>query len=396
MLEIDVMQLIAQGEGTKTEFKRDDVRPEALAKEITALANVHGGIILLGVEDDGQISGITKGNLQEWLMDAVIGQYTHPINLPDYDEVRIDEKTVAVVTVHEGMGKPYVVRQNNREDIYMRMGSTCQLATREQTARLFDRGGLLATDKLPVPGSSLHDLDIYRVKDYFSSIYDEDPDEATLVDWLTGRDLMCPLVGNDVCTIAGLVLFGKRPSRRLPQASIRMAVYNADDKVLNATMDKDLSAPFVGSRELENYATPSTPEQVVELLQPHISKEVMKGMNRIRQWDYPKNVIRELVINAFAHRDWTRNTDTEISVYNDRMEIISSGALPNGMTIEKLKGGQRVPRNNNIINVLRDYGLMEHQGMGIRRIVIPTMRKHNNTEPEFEATEDLVKVTLRK
>ena len=119
-------------------------------------------------------------------------------------------------------------------------------------------------------------------------------------------------------------------------------------------------------------------------------------MTRRRYWDYPEDVIRELAVNAFAHRDWTRNTDIEISLYADRIEIISPGALVNGMTIDKLKAGQRVSRNNNIVSVLRDCGLMEHQGMGIRRKVIPLMKKHNGTEPDFEATEDYFKVTLWK
>ena len=77
-------------------------------------------------------------------------------------------------------------------------------------------------------------------------------------------------------------------------------------------------------------------------------------------------------------------------------EVVSPGAMPNGMTIEKLKAGQREPRNHDIINVLRDQGLMEHQGMGIRQTVIPAMLKHNGVEPDFEAAEDYCKATLRK
>ena len=117
-------------------------------------------------------------------------------------------------------------------------------------------------------------------------------------------------------------------------------------------------------------------------------------MQRERHWDYPVDVIRELVVNAYAHRDWTKNTDVEVGVYSNRMEIISPGALPNGCTVEKVKAGLRVPRNPNMVNILRDYGFMEHLGMGIRRKVIPLMKEHNGTEPEFEATEDYFKVTL--
>ena len=105
--------------------------------------------------------------------------------------------------------------------------------------------------------------------------------------------------------------------------------------------------------------------------------------------------IRELIINAYAHRDWTRQNTVEVTVYSDRMEIISPGALPNGITVEKIKAGERTPRNNKIINIFRDYGLMESQGMGIRRKVIPLMREENGCEPIFEAAEDYFKVSCQ-
>ena len=406
MIASEVLERIAQGEGAKTEFKRDDVRAERLAREIVSFANMNGGVILLGVDDDGRVSGVSRRDLQAWLMDAVIGRCVHPPILPDYEEFSIEGKTVAVVAVHEGMGKPYVLRHNDREDIYLRMGNTCRLATREQAVRLYDRGGLLAMDKLPAHGSSFADLDERRCADYFANINqsadaarEKTPGEKELTDWLLNRDLMRRTSNGVVCAIAGLVMFGKRPARRLPQAAVRLAVYSGADKsIADSLMDEDLSAPFVGLRQSgeADYMEPSVPDRVMGMLRPHISREALEGAHRKRHWDFPEVAIRELVVNAFAHRDWTRGTDIEISVYNNRMEVVSPGALPNGMTIKKLKAGQRVPRNHNIINVLRDYGLMEHQGMGIRRAVMPSMLKHNGTEPEFEATEDLFRVTLWK
>ena len=82
MLKSDLLQLIANGENSGIEFKRDDLRPEQLAKEIVALANLKGGSILLGVEDDGSISGIQRENLELWVMDTIFGRYVHPMILP--------------------------------------------------------------------------------------------------------------------------------------------------------------------------------------------------------------------------------------------------------------------------------------------------------------------------
>jgi len=82
MLKSDLLQLIANGENSGVEFKRDDLRPEQLAKEIVALANLKGGSILLGVEDDGSISGIQRDDLELWVMDTVFGRFVHPMILP--------------------------------------------------------------------------------------------------------------------------------------------------------------------------------------------------------------------------------------------------------------------------------------------------------------------------
>lgn len=159
-----------------------------------------------------------------------------------------------------------------------------------------------------------------------------------------------------------------------------------------------LDLPFVGLQERRErtFVEQSLPNRVLSYLQPHLSRERLEGMRRLRQWDYPTEVIRELLVNAFAHRDWTRPTDVQITVFADRLEVNSPGALPNGVTVEKAKEGLRVPRNSNIVNILRDYDFMERRGMGIRRKVIPLTRAHNGTEPEFEATDDYFKVILWK
>lgn len=90
MLQAQLMALIANGENSGLEFKRDDLRPEQLAREIVALANLQGGQVLIGVEDDGSISGITRPDLEHWVMDTVFSRYIHPLILPFYEEVALD------------------------------------------------------------------------------------------------------------------------------------------------------------------------------------------------------------------------------------------------------------------------------------------------------------------
>ena len=102
------------------------------------------------------------------------------------------------------------------------------------------------------------------------------------------------------------------------------------------------------------------------------------------------------MINALMHRDWTKQDCVRVVVYSDRLEVISPGALPNGLTVESIKRGASDPRNPVMVRVFGRYGYLEAQGMGIRLKVIPLMREHNGCDPEFEATEQYFKVTLCK
>jgi ATP-dependent DNA helicase RecG len=107
MLRSELLEIISNGENSGVEFKRDDVRPEQLGKEIVALVNLRGGQILLGVEDDGTISGIQRRNLEEWVMDTVFAKKVHPMILPFYEEVLMaDGKRVAIISFPQGTSKP--------------------------------------------------------------------------------------------------------------------------------------------------------------------------------------------------------------------------------------------------------------------------------------------------
>jgi len=337
-----ITEIIAAGENAKTEFKRDDARPERLAREIVSFANMNGGRILLGVEDDGAVSGVQRADLQAWLMDTVIGRYVTPQIIPDYAEVDMDGATVAVVDVPLGAAKPYAVRRGDKLDYYLRLGNTCQLASREQLARLFESGGLVSMEKMPVHGSDLDELDMRRLREYFQEILGEEE----ITDWprkLLHRELLVQANGDAevYCSFAAYALFALQPKLRLPQAGLRLLVFPGADMDYNANLDEVLDIPFVGlgKQRRDAFIEQSLPNRALSYLQAHISEEKLTDMTRSRHWDYPPEVIRELLVNAFAHRDWTKQRDARLAVYSDRMEITSPGALPNGMTVEKNQRG---------------------------------------------------------
>ncbi len=409
MLKTELYEIIANGENSGVEFKRDDCRPEQLAKEIVSMVNFCGGIILLGVEDDGEISGIQRENLEEWIMDTVVARKIHPMIFMFYEEIQVDDSIrVAVLSFTQGVSKPYVLRHKDREEIFIRIGSVSKLATREQQARLFEAGGMLHAELLPVSGTSIESLDLERIKDYLQNVI-LDPDiPGSGEEWarrLLGLGFLTgDVVALPVCTTAGLLLFGRQPRRYLKHAGIRLMVFDSVEKVYQSKLDEVLDFPMVGLWTKDNSGERKLTmdgiiESVVQMLKPFISEEsveIDEAMRRERKWHYPLEAVREIFVNALAHRDWTRFLDVEITCYSDRLEVISPGAMQNSMTVDKMVAGQRSPRNILIVEVLRDYGYVDARGMGVRTKVIPLMKSKNGVEPVFESTEDYLKTILRR
>ncbi|MFM0515154.1 RNA-binding domain-containing protein [Paraburkholderia sp. RL17-373-BIF-A] len=407
MLKSELLEIIANGENSGVEFKRDDLRPEQLAKEIVALANFQGGKLLLGVEDDGAISGVQRADLERWVMDTVFGRYVHPLILPFYEELVLDDgKRVAVISLMQGTSKPYVVRHNNREEAFIRVGSTSRLATREQQARLFASGGMLHAEMLPVSGSSLDELDQVRLGDYLLNIVGDVAVPQSAADWeqrLIGLGFMVERSdGPAVCSIAGMVLFGRSPRRSLRQAGVRWMSFAGESKEYQAQDDSLLDGPLValwegrlggGRKIIEDGLI----ERLADRMRPFVSREgteIDAGMRRESTYLYPLDAVREAILNAFVHRDWTRSVEVEVVNYSNRLEVISPGALQNSMTIEKMLAGQRSPRNPIIVEIMRDYGYVDSRGMGVRRKIVPLTRDYAGKDADFDLTDDYLRVVI--
>jgi len=407
MLKTELLEIIKNGENSGIEFKRDDIRPEQLAKEIVAMANLHGGKILIGVEDDGTISGIQRPDLETWIMDTVFRHYVHPMLIPYYEEISFDEvKKVAVISFEQGTAKPYVLRHNGKEDIYIRVGTVSRLATREQQLRLFESSEMLHAETFPVSGTSFNSLDQARLTDYITNIIGDPTVPKERQEWeirlknlglmADGQDNLCK------CTIAGLVLFGYQPHKCLYQSGLHWMSFSGVDMDYKADDDVFIDAPLVPlgrgkPGEGRNIVAPGLVEQIADRMIPFISEEddsVNEKFRRGKKFFYPFEAVREAVLNGFAHRDWTRSLELTVVNYSDRIEINSPGALQNSMTLEKMLAGQRSIRNPIIVETLRDYEYVDMRGMGVRRKIIPLTKEFTGKDAQFEATDDYVKVII--
>ena len=138
-------------------------------------------------------------------------------------------------------------------------------------------------------------------------------------------------------------------------------------------------------------------ECLVDRMRPFISEENTEldgGLRRESTYRYPSDAIREALLNALVHRDWTRSIEIEVVNYADRLEVISPGALQNSMTVEKMLAGQRSPRNPIIVEIMRDYGYVDSRGMGVRRKIVPLTRSYAGKDAEFDLTDDYLRVVI--
>lgn len=406
MNKTELLELIANRENSRVEFKRDDIHHESLAKEMSALLNFEGGTILLGVEDDRRITGLRKSRekVEEWVMEIARKNLQPEIN-PVWSTVTMpDGKVVGAIELPvDSPGKPHKAKQGAAWVTFIRVGSTSRAATREEEARLYQAAQIVRYDTKAVLGTSLNDLDMDRIENYYRDVLKRSaPTQSDFKSWrrlLLNFDLLVA-VRDDICaSVSGLLLFGDNPNRRLPQAGVTAAAFPGLEKEYNATDEERIRGPLTSrvsrrGKALEKGVIDRTVDFVTRNMG---SVAWLESGRRRRKRAFPTDAVREAVVNAVAHRDYAREmTDIEVSLYSDRLEIISPGCLPNGVTVEKMREGFRVARNEMLKEILRDYGYIEHYGMGVRNRIIKSMRDHNGTEPDLVEKDDRFTVRLWK
>ena len=454
MTKTDLRELIARGENSGVEFKRDDVENRALAKELVAFANLDGGRVLLGVDDDGNVRGLSRCDppardggddagrrtyrrLEEWVAQTCRDKI-RPEIIPRFEVVPdvAPGRDVAVVQVDRGWTVHHLWHQQHRA-YYVRVGTVNREASPEELARLFQQRGVVRPERRPVSGTSIADLDRRRLVDYFERVRQQEAPAASPSDawrketetWAKGQDearwrllaedrerewraeqeadWQALLVNTEIlhedsphpATLAGLVLFGRDPGRFLPQAKIDAAAYFGAEKDYAARERRTLRGPLVPLEGVDgSLLEPGLVEQAVEFVRRNVETVRLRdGVRREERWDYPPDAVRETIVNALVHRDYLLSgTDVEISLYADRLEVVSPGRLTNGVTPDRMRAGCRSARNEILKDVMGDYGYLEHMGMGVPRKIVRGMREHNGTEPDLVEDDERFTVRLWK
>ena len=406
MNRTELAELVYYGENSGVEFKRDDVRPERLAAEIAALLNLEGGHILLGVEDDGSVSGLSRqpSQAEEWVME-VARAHVQPAVIPYWEMLEWEPgKVVGVISLTaDAPDKPYKAKRGQSWVTKIRVGTTTRDATREEEERLYQQSGHFRYGLKPVPGATFDAFDLRRLRDYFTGVLgggapeDEDVDQWQRL--LCNLDLARESAGHVTATVDGMLLFGRNPGRFLPQSGIRAICYAGEEPDYAVRADEYIKGAMVPLRAADDSLMETG---IVDRAWDFVRRNAnptahVEGARRIERWEYPGDVIREAVVNALVHRDYSiAGTDVTLLIFANRLEVTSPGRLPNTVTTDGMRVGMRYARNQALVNIMRDYGYMEARGMGIRNKIIPGMREHNGTDPDLIEEEHCFTLRLWK
>ncbi len=394
----ELLEIIANGENSGVEFKRDVLQNHELAKRLVAFSNFEGGMVLLGVDDDGTVAGLTRDSLEEWVMTACRDKI-RPGIIPFFETIRDVQpgEDVAIVQVPRGVDV-HSRWHNNRNTYYIRVGTQSREPTPQELSRLFQQRGTFRADLRPISGSKIDDLDRRRLKDYFGRIRQQDiPEDYDDVGWralLGNTEIMV----EEGVTLSGMLLFGNAPNRFLPQAGIDAAAFAGLQKDYAAKERIALRGPMAPLIDEDgDVLEAGLVDQTLEFVKRNtpMTADLEDGGRRVERPTYPVEAVREAVVNALIHRDYLlAHTDIELAIYQNRLEIISPGKLPNGITPERMRAGTRAARNQLLKDVMRDYGYLEHMGMGVPRKIVRGMKQHNQTDPDLVEEEERFIVRL--
>jgi len=341
MEAIELIELIGRGEDGRTQFKRnqDVTNAKSLGGEIVAFANRKGGRILIGVDDDGSIIGLSSDDirrLNQLLANTATDCVRPSINI-DTENISVGTKLVMVITIPEGLSKPY---SDNDGVFWVKSGSDKRRITaREEIQRMFQSADLVHADGIPVEGATVSDVDMDHLGKYFTKRYGETIDDAlekapnSSVSKLLNN---LGLAQEERLNLAGLLLFGKDPQRYHPAFTVKAVSFVGNDP---AGMKYRDSEDIGGCLRDIHTRTMSFIKRNLRRLQGD------KDFNTEGDLEIPDAAIEELVVNMLLHRDYFISAPWRVMIFDDRVELISPGALPNSLTIENIRNGVSVIRN---------------------------------------------------
>jgi len=371
-----ILQTVKEGPGPKTIMLGARATARKIAEAMAALAHAHGGLVILGATNARKIVGVGDPEVARELMTSAALLPSPPLILPLPQLVEVDGKTLCVSKVPAGLPHVYSVRGQ----YLVRSGrETRPLMPHELRVLLLNRSEASFEAQTP-RGATLEALDPDRIRAYRQLLNLSPMEDAN--DLLLSRGCLAETEKGLRPTIAGLLLFGKNPQRWLRSAEITGVRYAGPA----------MSDDFV--REDIRGVLPEQIRQAEAFVNANMRRGMrIRGLEREEVPEYPVSVVREAIVNAVAHRDYSiRGDNIRILMFSDRMEVYSPGRLPGHVTLDNLVD-ERYSRNEAIVQVLAEMGFIERLGYGIDRM-IRVCQEEGLPPPDFTETSAGFKVTI--
>lgn len=379
---MDFSKILENKETENIEFKSSLSEKRQIGETVSAFSNNSGGKIFVGINDDAEIIGVAIGSRTlEDLANYIISN-TDPRLYVSIKVGSVDNKDIIVIEVPESDEKPLFFRGR----AYIRMGRTNQVLSAAQVREFIENGRYsISWDEKVYEMASLEDIDENKVKWFLENAESErnrDIDPKTPVKEALNK---LDLLKDDLLTNAALLLFGKNPQKFFLQAVTKCARFKGID-----TVDFDDMKVFDGNIFDQR-------EDALNFIMKHIRHSAtVKGTERVERFEYPLEAIREAITNAICHRDYQINSNVQVRIFDDRLEIWGCGPLPGTLTVDDLKVEHNsFPRNKLIAKCFFDIKFIEHWGTGTIRM-IQSCIDQGLPEPLFEIKSNNVVVTLKK
>ncbi|MDR3170810.1 MAG: putative DNA binding domain-containing protein [Treponema sp.] len=350
--------IIRLGETSRVQFKLTLDHQDKIAAELIAMANAKGGMIVFGVEDKtGDIAGLDYATLQTInnKMATIANDLVKPPVYLFTEALKLKQRNLLIVYIDEGVNKPY---KDNNGTIWLKQGSDKRkLLDNAEIARLFQQSANLSADEMEVYGTSINDVDEWLFSTYFKGEFGYTWQEKNLSFEQALR--VKKVLRNKHLTLAGLLFFGREPQAWKPAFTIKTVSFFGNDITGTAYRNKqdDIPGPI-----------PELYKQGMMFLSSnlrHLQKD--PDFNSRGVLEISEIALRETLQNALIHRDYFKNAPVRLFVFDNRVEIISPGTLPNSLTVEEVKYGNPVIRNNQIAALSSRTLPYSGLGSGLRR-----------------------------
>lgn len=377
---------LLKGESKTLEFKAAlSSKSESYLKTVVAFANTDGGRLIFGIDDKSrQVVGVEKDDVFK-IMDAIanaVSDSCAPKIVPDISFETIEDKTVVLVDIAAGFNRPYMLKSGGLDKgVYVRVGATSRPADAEQIREMMLDGSNQSWDEQVCRSYALTDRavkklcsDINRYRTEKDGQNAPKTTKETLIGW--------GVLKQDKTEVLPTNAFALLTDNPFGQAKIQCAVFKGESKSV-----------FLDRKEYEGSLCRLLEDAYQYVLRNIRMGAVIEGLIRQDKFELPPAAIREMICNAICHRSYMDEGMIQVSVFDDRLEVSSPGALCRGLTLKDALKGRSKPRNKVIAEVFSRMGIIEKWGTGLQRIV-DLAKQEGLKEPVFENNDSFFRVIL--